>query len=221
MQLGVLDWVLIGLLTGAIIFFVLLLAFLLGSFLAGRKLSSLRKRRPKSKKKRRKWARQVKKVQKQRNGRFKLAILFLLLGISCGGGSYYTNYYQMTNLGDKDSEALVQGYFLIDKIEETFAETEDSPVKQRDTLYDLSARLASYGANSPDNRLSKEGTLLMKRLYTSMKELGLNLSSITEDTIRNEEVVAEYLEDIGKVKENQQKVFKYFRINESSLKQDT
>lgn len=54
-----------------------------------------------------------------------------------------------------------------------------------------------------------------------MKELGLNLTSISETSIQDSAIIDEYLLDIEKVRSNQEQVFKYFRINQSSLKQDT
>lgn len=222
MGLEMLDWLLIGLIAATVIFLALLLAYLVGSFFTGRKLSALKKRRPKKKKNRRKWASQIKKIEAQKKGYIKLSILFLFLGGICGGAGYYTKYYQMTNLAEKDKEALVQGYFLMTKIEEQLDEAAitDSPKRVQGTVYDLSARLASYGASTPDGRLSKDGYLLLNRLYQSMKELGLVLTSVTEESIQNPESIEEYRGDIEKTKAHQKNAFEHFRIDESSLKQD-
>ncbi|WP_086350730.1 hypothetical protein [Candidatus Enterococcus clewellii] len=222
MGLELLDWLLIGLIAATVIFLALLLAYLVGFFFTSRKLSVVKKKRPKKKKNRRKWAGQIRKIEQKKKTYIKLILLFLFLSGLCGGGGYYTKYYQMTNLAEKDKEALVQGYFLMTTIEEQLNEaTEtDSPKRVQGTVYDLSARLASYGATTPDGRLSKDGYLLLKRLYQSMKELGLILTSVTEETIQKPEAIEEYMGDIQKVKAHQKKVFEHFRINESSLKQD-
>lgn len=222
MGFGMTDWLLIGLLTAAIIFLALFLAYIVSFFVRSRKLAVFKEKRPKNKKKRKKWARQIKRIEKQRKQCIKWIISFLLLSVACGGAGYYIKRYQMTNLAEKDSNALVQGYFLVDTIEEQLSEaqTADSAKKVQGTVYELSARLSSFGATTPDSRLSKDGVLLLKRLYQSMKELGLNLTSISEETIQDPTVLEEYLADIEKVKANQKKVFDYFRINESSLKQD-
>lgn len=223
MELELKDALLLGLFVAAVIFLVLLLACLVSFFVAGRNLSSFRKRRPKNKKKRKKWARQIKRMEKQRSTRLKLAVLFLFLGIGCGGGGFYARYFQMTNLDTKDSEALVQGYFLVNELEEqldSLSET-DNVKKVQANVYTLSARLASYGASLPDGRLSQDGVLLLKKLYKSMKELGLNLSSITESSIQDQGIVESYYQDIEKIRTMQDQVFDHFRINKSSLKQDT
>ncbi|MBL1225818.1 hypothetical protein [Enterococcus sp. BWR-S5] len=222
MGLEMLDWLLIGLIAATVIFLVLFLAYLIRFFFTSRKLSVLKRKRPKKKKNRRKWAGQVKKMEKKKKGAVKLFLFFLLLGGLCGGGGYYLKYYQMTNLADKDKEALVQGYFLMTTIEEQLNEaaTTDSPKRVQGTVYDLSARLASYGATTPDGRLSKDGYLLLKRLYQSMKELGLVLTSVTEESIQNPESIEEYMGDIEKTKAHQKNVLEHFRIDESSLKQD-
>lgn len=223
MELELLDWVLIGLVAAAGILLGLFLLFMFNFFMSKRNLAAIKKRRPKNKKKRKGWLREFKTIEKRKKFRFRMMIVFVLLGISCGGAGFYIKYYQMTNLADSDSEALVQSYFLISSIEEEIKNVAeaDSTKQVQATVYDYSARLASYGAKTPDPRLSKDGTLLLKRLYQSMKELGLNLTGITEEGLVDPVVIEEYTSDIEKVRDNQAQVFKYFRINESSLKQDT
>ncbi|MEI5993838.1 hypothetical protein [Candidatus Enterococcus mansonii] len=218
----ILDWLFIGLLSFAILCFVLMLIFLTVLVLTGKKLEQLRTKRPKHKLKVKKWKKACRRLIKKRNQQIRYVIFFLLIGIVGVSGAFYSRYYQATNLGKRDSDALIQGYFLIDGIEEQLNQVQeaDNPKKIQGTLYDLSARLASYGAHSANGRLSEEGQKKLNRLYSNMKELGVNLGSQTLESLSNPETLKSYKSDVKTAQGNQKKVLKYFRINEASLKRN-
>lgn len=215
----ILDWLFVGLLSAAILFVLLAILFFVIWIKNSGKLKKNRKRRP-SKRNKKKWmrlnARFKKRAQKARN---RFVLILVLAGVFFAGG-FYIRYYQSTNLDVKDQEALVQGYFIIDELEqriEAISDT-DNPQKDLATIYDLSARLANYGARVPNSRLSKEGKVIMSQLFDRMKRLGLNLSGISLKQLQEEEIRNSYIEDISKVQGSQEKAFEFYRIKESSLK---
>ena len=217
----ILDWLFTGFLSLAILCFLFMLIFLIIAVLTGKKLNQLKAKKPKRKSKIKKWKRACRILMKKRNRQLRKLIFFLLIGTLGAGGAFYSRYYQATNLGEKDSDALIQGYFLISGIEEQLSQVQgaNNPKKIQGTLYDLSARLASYGAHSANGRLSEEGQKQLNRLYSNMKELGVNLGSQTVESLNDPDTLESYRSDLKKTKGNQKKVFTYFRINEASLKE--
>ena len=216
-----LDWLFIGLLSLAILSLIFLLVFLTLWVTNGGKLKKLQEAKPKKKKKRKRWRRECRQAQQKKRRALRWLLIFLILTGIGAGGAFYTRYYQATNLMQEDSDALIQGYFLLTSIEEQLNQVQgtDNPKKVQGTIYELSARLANYGARRASGRLSVEGQTLLNRLYVNMKELGLNLGNQTVETLQNQEALDGYLADLEKTTTNQKKVFEHFRINEESLKQ--
>ena len=216
-----LDWFFIILLSLAILSLVFFVGFMIFSIHIGNNIRSMKKIRLKNKRKRKKQLRQRRELEKKRKKQIRLVTTFLVCTLVFGSGALYSRYYQATNLGKKDSDAIVQGYYLMNEIQGQLeqVETTENEVKLQKNLYDLSARLASYGAREANGRLSDEGKILLNRLYTNMKELGLNMANQSIETLRNKGVLEGYLADIKKAKENQAKVFTYFNVNENALKQ--
>lgn len=215
----ILDWLFIGLLSLAILCFVFTVIYFVLRTMTTKKLKQVEHRRPKKKEKRKKWARHCRMLAKKAKKELKKALILLSIGLLALAGAFYSQYYQATNLGKKDSAALVQGYYLVTEISEQVqkAPTTDNPQKVQATLRNLSARLASYGARSADRRLSEEGQAMLNRLYKNMKELGLNMNNQSIDSLKNPDTYASYLTDIEKTEANQKKVFQHFHIDEKSL----
>ncbi|WP_211272318.1 hypothetical protein [Enterococcus rivorum] len=155
----------------------------------------------------------------QKKKKLRQVFICLLCCSVSTGTAFYLRYYQATNLGARDSEAVAQGYYLINKIEEQL----DADVNEEDTsrvqknIYELSAKLSSFGTTTADGALSKQGQILLNRFYVNMKELGLNLSNHSSAVLESEELYTNYKEDIKKTRNNQKKVFDYFKLNESSF----
>lgn len=79
--------------------------------------------------------------------------------------------------------------------------------------------MVTYGNRPVSVGLSEEGSKLLTRYYVSMKDVGMNLSTLTQEQLANKEILESYLKDISKIKERQKAVFTYFKVNESALKQ--
>ncbi|MHC5247185.1 hypothetical protein [Enterococcus sp. LJL90] len=213
-----LDWLFIIMLSLAILC-VLFALFCLVSWIAnGKSLKKLKKKRP-AKKRIKRWRRACREIEKKKKRFRTLFLIFLILGAILTPVSLYIRYYQATTLSTDNSDALVQGYMLTQEIENNIGEatTTDNPEELQATIYDVAARLASYGTETPDSRLSQEGKLLLTDLFQRMKRLGINLSGISIQQLQVPEQNKSYLSDIERLKNSQEKVFEYFRIDQASL----
>ncbi|WP_211272295.1 hypothetical protein [Enterococcus rivorum] len=178
------------------------------------------KRPPKKKKKaRQRWNRKKKKLSQKQNRIGVTVISCFLISLACGAGSTYGLYYQSTHLKEKDSEAVIQGYVLLSELSKEVAKVPETekPEKVQTVIYDLAARLASYGARRADGRLGSEEQQLLNRLYSNMKELGLNIGAQSIDHLKDPEIYEDYQKDIQKTKTNQKKVLDHFRVSQKDL----
>lgn len=147
-------------------------------------------------------------------------ILVVLSALSISGGMY-ARYYQMTNLSSADSNIIVQSYFITDEVEKSLISLQSGADlgKTREKLLELASLLASYGSSTPENGLSKEGQQVMTRYYVQLRDYGVNIYSLTEEQLSQEDKVTMYIEDLKRIKKTQKKLFEQFSINEAALKQ--
>ncbi|WP_265459929.1 hypothetical protein [Enterococcus sp. HY326] len=215
-----LDWLVIGLLSLAVLCLLFAIVCLVNWYIKSKQLQVHRKQRPPKKKPLvKRWRRTMHGINQQKRIFRKRFFILLLLGSLLIPLSFYVRYYQATTLSSGNSDALVQGYALTQEIERDLKDvsTTDNPEQLQATIYDVAARLASYGTETPDPRLSQEGKLLMKDLFERMKRLGINLSGISIEQMQDPDQNGSYLSDVERLKSSQQKVFEYFRIDESTL----
>lgn len=218
--MSILDWLFIGLLSTAILCLLFVVVFFIQSLVDGRKKKRLEKKRVKNKRKRKKLRRDIQRLKRKQSAGLRNALLLIVFSGLLGGGAFYSRYYQSHTLAEKDSDAIVQGYYLIDTIEQAL-NSEDAlsnPGKAANTIRDLTGRLSSYGTRVANRRLTEEGQSLLNRQYGYMKELGVNLYAKIDQYLENPEQLSIIQEDIEKVKKQQGKVFEHFNINEASLK---
>lgn len=177
--------------------------------------------RPKNKQRRKGLKKRVLILQTKSRKQFKFGMIFFLF---CGllvGGAAFSRYHQATNLGDRDSDGIVEGYYLLNTTFEQLNALEKTVniEKSRKNLRELSAKLSGFGARYADPRLTIEGQRLLNKYYNQMKELGLNLNNQSIESLQEKTTLDNYLQDVEKVKMNQEKAFTYFKVNESALKQ--
>lgn len=217
--MSVLDWLFIGLLSTAILCLLFVVVFFIQSLVDGGRRKKLQKKRIKNKRKRKKLKREIQRLRRKQTAGLRNALLLLVLGGALGGGAFYSRYYQSHTLGEKDTDAIVQGYYLIDTIEQALNAEDalDNPGKTANTIRDLTGRLSSYGTRVANRRLTTEGQSLLNRQYGYMKELGVNLYAKVDQYLESPEQLAIVQQDIEKIKTQQKKVFEHFKINESSL----
>lgn len=219
--MSVLDWLFIGLLSGAILFGCLSVGFLLLGLLQRKQYRKQQQNRPKQKKKRKRWQKHCRSLKKRYSRQLKRSGLFFLLLLIFSGGSGYSRYYQLTNLDTNDGEIIVQSYFLIDEVEKELMSIQEGAdaVKVHGKLREMSGMLVSYTSQTPSNALTKDGQQLLRRYYNRAMEFGLNLDSQSAESLNQEELLTGFLDDIERLQTEQQTIFKNFGINESALVQ--
>ncbi|MBO0438809.1 hypothetical protein [Candidatus Enterococcus ikei] len=180
-----------------------------------KKVKRTKVKKKKSKQKRRKIRELTKKSKKERTFGIVLSLLFLLSALSAG----YSLYYQSMHLSPKDSKAVIQGYYLLDNLENELkeAKTTENDVKAGKNIKLLASQLSSYGIYKATIRNTKQGQKVLNKYYKSMKELGINVSSQSDDFFKDETLSNEFEADLAAVKQNQKSVVSYFKINEKAL----
>ncbi|ALS36028.1 hypothetical protein ABID30_000705 [Enterococcus rotai] len=219
--MSILDWLFIGILSTAILCIIFSIVCLISYFLTKKERLKIKQRRPKNRKKRRILKKKVHMLMKKGKKQIQLGLTFLLLGIALAGGAAFSRYHQATNLGDRDSDGIVEGYYLLNKTFEQLESIEGTQnvEKTRKNMRELAAKLSGFGIRYADPRLTVEGQQLLNRYYSQMKELGLNLNNQSVESLQEKTTYENYLADIKKVQTIQKKVFTYFNVNETALKQ--
>lgn len=216
-----LDWLFVILLSLAIFAVIFLVISLVGWTVGSQKLSKVSALKP-NKKQRRAWLEYRLELTNQISKKRNQAVFALIFAAVFAGGSFYIQYHQSTSLTAKDSENVVQGYFILQELEKQLTELPNSSneKKTQATIYELSSRLVSYGSNVPEPRLGKEEKLVLKQLYTRMKQLGINLAGLSITQLKTEDVNTGYLNDIKRTQLAQEKVFEHFKVNKTALQQE-
>jgi hypothetical protein len=180
-----------------------------------KKVKRTKVKKKKQKQKRRTIKKLIKQGKRQRNFGIVLTLLFLLTGFTAG----YSLYYQAMHLSEKDSKAVVQGYYLMTNLEKELetAQTTENEVKSGKNIKNLAGQMSSYGIYKATIRNSQEGQKALNKYYKSMKELGINLSSQPNDFFKNETLFNDFNTDLATVKKNHKLVVDYFNINEEAL----
>lgn len=217
-----LDWFfIIGLVLAvlAILFFIL---FLFLTIKTGTQIKRLSNRKPKTKKKKKKKKLRIakKKLIKQKKSQRTAAIISLFAGLLLGAGAFYSSYYQAMNLTTDDSDSIAKGYYLISDFDKELTKAEsatESKEKTETNLRYLANSIASYGTKKASTVNTQEGQLTLNRYYNAMKELGTNVMRNYTQIYNNPELAKDYQEDVKKVKEYEQKVFKLYNVNEAAL----
>lgn len=212
----VLDWFSIIAMASAILFLFFILVFFIIILKISKEQKGLGKIRTKNKKKKKKIFFQKKKLKKRKSKYIIWSIVFFLFAIGCGSGSYYTIYYQATHLGEDDQKAIVSGYYYVAQTSKKLDQLDDSQETKQE-LQALSDRMAAFALNKADYRINSEGQNLINKYYDSLKEYGVNLSAKSQLLVTDKSVQEEFKSDLEKIKQNQDKVIKYFQINEQSL----
>ncbi|WP_375178720.1 hypothetical protein [Enterococcus rotai] len=217
-----LDWFFIGLLSFAMLCSLLLLFYLFYFFSIQKELKKKQwHKRPKNKVKRKKWLRTRKMLEKQRKRYGINVFIFLVVMLISAGSAFYARYYQLTNLTSDDAKVVVQGYLLTEDLEKKMMTIKEggSVEKVYPQFQEVSSLLVSYGNRPVSGGLSTEGAKLLTRYYVSMKNIGLNLTTLSQEQLTEQETINGYLKDLKKINERQKAVFNYFKVNESALKQ--
>lgn len=217
-----LDWFfIIGLVLAvlAALFFAL---FLILTLRTRSQLKQLSRKKAKTKKKKKKMRIAKRKLIKQKKSQRSAAVISLIFCLLLGAGAFYSSYYQAMNLTTDDSDSISKGYYLLSDFELELSKAgsaSDSQEKTETNLRYLANSIASYGTKKASTVNTQEGQLTLNRYYNAMKELGTNVMRNYTQIYKNPDLAKNYQEDVKKVKEYEQKVFKLYNVNEAALDQ--
>ncbi|MGL4696937.1 hypothetical protein [Enterococcus larvae] len=216
-----LDLIAVIALASAILFLLFTVLLVVLRVRLGGQLTKLKRVRTKNKKKRKRLVRQRRAVEKKRRKYMISALALFILGSAGVGISAYTIYYQSTNLNQKEQEQIVKGYYYLNDIEDQLmlAESGTGGEELSSDLTTLASRIGAFAVVRADYRLGSDYQQLLNRYYSSLKDLGINLASRNLTFYDNVEELADFKEDVAKVRSNQKEVFKAFSVNEDSLKE--
>lgn len=219
--MNVLDIFFVALLSSAILFLLFSFFLIVLRVSTGKQLKALPQRKIKNKRKRKKVIRARMKLQKKRKKQSLWIVLFFMFSVIAGGSAFYSRYYQMMHLTAEDSSAIAKSYYLVDELEKQMNSIGNgaSPEKVQKNIRDLSGQLASTTVRKASGTLSVDKQRLLTRHYSLAQNLGINLSSLTAKDLENQTTRDTYLEDIKKVTDSQEKIFKEFGVNKSALEQ--
>ncbi|MFW7431152.1 hypothetical protein [Vagococcus carniphilus] len=216
-----LEWILLGTFIGSLVLLILGLVFLFLVILDGKnikKIKKSKKSRKKSKQKAR--ANELNKLQKKKKKSRIAFIICLIFSILLGGAAGYITYYQSVNLSQKDSESVVEAYYLLIDFEKELKDVQNGKIDEKkfvDMARQQSSRMASFNSKRASELNKEEGQILLNRYYNVVKEIGVNSSSQLQDFTNDKELVEEFLKDINKAKTYQKDVFKFYKVDEKTL----
>lgn len=124
-----LDWLFVILLSLAIFAVIFLVISLIGWTVGSQKLSKVSALKP-NKKQRRAWLEYRLELTNQISKKRNHAVFALIFAAVFAGGSFYIQYHQSTSLTAKDSENVVQGYFILQELEKQLTELPNSSNKK-------------------------------------------------------------------------------------------
>lgn len=214
-----LEWVFLVTFIGALIMLLSAVTFLAIFVVYRKRYKNCASKKSRNKSKRRKQKKELEALGKTKKRNFVFFILTFILSLLFGAAAAYTSYYQAVNLSEKDSEAVVSAYYLLEDFSKELkkAETTENKDKTYDNLKLLSGKMASYGVLKASYLNKEEGQVILNRYYNIVKELGVNASSQSQDIVNNKELIDSFQKDIEKAKRYQKDVFKFYKVDENSL----
>lgn len=184
-------------------------------------IKKIKRLKTKSKSKRREQKKELRLLAKSSKKSLISFIIVLFLSICLGSVSAYVAYYQSINLGDKDKELVVKAYYLLtdlDKQLESISKGDVDQKKAAQNIQNLGGSMASYSGIVASDLNKEEGQIKINRYYNIVKEIGINSSGQSQDFFENKELVTEFRNDVKKAQGYQKEVFKFYKVDENSLK---
>ncbi|MHC5374198.1 hypothetical protein ACYSNU_10345 [Enterococcus sp. LJL120] len=214
----ILEWIIIGGFAATIISIIFTLYSLLQVIIQSRKLKKLPQRPPKNKKKRRRWQQMISSIHKKRKRAGLFFITLLVLGGGMGVGTAYANFYQSTNLGSDDEDAIVRSYFLLrdfqSELEKAATQEETAEATSQNIRY-LATNLSGYAARKASSLNTAEGQRALNRYYSALSELGMNATREIANFYGNAQLVSDFQSDIERTIGYETTAFDYFKVNQS------
>ncbi|NKC68421.1 hypothetical protein [Vagococcus fluvialis] len=212
-----LQWLLIIGIATTIISLILALYFLF-CFIKQNKIISKEVIRGNDKRKKAK--KLLKHLKQKRQKNLNNTLLFFLLVILLGSGSFYISYYQATNLSDDDMANISDGFYYLSDIQDTLEGIKSKEIDKessQQTINYVLTSLAGYSVKKANRLNTIEGQRVLNKYYNAMAELGLNISRKSINLFTDEGNVDECLSDLEKVQIYQRKTLDFFKIDSSAL----
>lgn len=220
----ILEWIFIGGIATTILLIIFAIYSLLRMIAYSQNLKKLPSKRIKNPKKRKKFAIRRRRLQKARKDALIRFITLVIMSGIMAGGSFYVKYYQSMNLTGTDSDSIVKAYYLLrdfnDQVELAKTQGDDQDKINQNIQY-LSRSMASYGTKKASEVNTKEGQLALNRYYKAIMELGQNANMKYKNFFEDPALSEEYIASIKKIEQNyEQPVFKYYKVDEATLKEE-
>lgn len=219
----ILQWAFIVGISLAIISLIFILYFIASFISQGKGIKKAQPIKTKNKRKKKKLANELDKMKVKRKKARRNIIIFLLLAVSFAGGSYYITYYQSTNLSVEDTQNITDGFYYLRDLQqelEAIQSGETDEAKSKQTITFIVTSLAGYSVKKANTLNTIEGQRALNRYYSSMSELGINISRRATQLYTDPDVIAESLTDIEKTTGHQRQAFKFFKVDESALQSE-
>ncbi|MDT2782949.1 hypothetical protein [Vagococcus fluvialis] len=141
----------------------------------------------------------------------------------CGGISDYVMYNQQMTMSKEDQNALVDGYYLTADFEkelQTILEKDIDETKSIQNIQSLGSLMASYSSKRANHLTQQKGQQKFNKYYQTIKELGINATTQSQEMVTNKEILDNYLVDVKKVEGIQKDIFKFYKVDETELEKN-
>lgn len=198
--------------------FLSAISFLFGSYYYQNKVRKLEKVKRRKKKKHQEHIMFSKKKSKRY---LTCGSLCLVIAITLAATSGYIMYQQKVHLSNEDKEAVTRGYYLLSDFEDQLNQLDDKKLdkeKTVQTIQSLGSLMASYSEEKASPLNQVKGQQKLNRYYQSIKEIGINATTQSQELVVNQEMLKNYLKDVKKAKNYEKDIFSFYKVNEMDLK---
>lgn len=205
----------------SILLFILMVTSIFLLVSAKKNLKKLENCKPKDRKKRKRWKRDVRAAENKKSKQVRFVLFSLLGTLLIGGGTGYAKYYQATTISEQDTDNIVYGYYLLDQLEDQVKQVDkQNEKKASENIHTIAVSMSSFASKKGSDRSKEDAQIILNQYYARLGQLGINVSSQNFSELKKDKAKQdEYLEDIKNVRVTQKKVIKYYKIDESSLKE--
>lgn len=147
----------------------------------------------------------------------------LFICLLCGGVSGYVMYDQQMTMSKEDQKALVEGYYLTADFEkelQTILEKDIDEAKSIQNIQSLGSLMASYSSKKANHLTQQKGQQKINKYYQTIKELGINATTQSQEMVTNKDILDNYLVDVKKIEGIQKDIFKFYKVDETELEKN-
>lgn len=216
----VLQWIFISGLSLAIITLIFTLYYFCVFVFLQKKTKELPTKKSRSKGLRKRQAQARELLFKKRKKTLRNFVISLVTSIGFFAGAFYVTYYQSTNLSKEDSQSLTDSYYYVRDLQQELQKIENGQTnvaESKQAITYIATSLASYSIRTASTLNTVEGQSVLNRYYSSLAELGINVSKQLAQMYEDPTIASEILTDFDKVKRYQKKAIDFYKINESLL----